>query len=381
MRFVVVVFAIASSLGGFAAQNVNHIRFGADAFNQAVAPGSKNTAVFSPLSFELDSVALSDAFDPITKAHFAETLGVLSDFEGVYGRIVLSMRGAAESNRFSFASARAICLPDMRMASVAYRREIQDMFSAEICPGSPKEGAECWLRNMMDGDMEDFDIPLGSVSSGKYTFYDLASVKFSWQEPFPTSNTRNIAFVKEDGHRTDIEAICDIRNADLWENRRYTLIRLPLADSSWFFALVPVGQTALADIRDEFSSERVDNLLSVMNSMTVTGVSHGPVAIVIPKMDVTSTVNLTGVFGHFQFPLKGFQRMDGEMRPAIARQRVRFRLDEQGLDDEPLVEKTAENMIHADANTKRFVLNRPFLFFVVHEPTGTVPLAGQFTGI
>lgn len=380
MRFPVVFCTLAVSLGGFAAQNLNHVRFGADAFNQAVAVDSMNTAVFSPLSFELDSVALSDAFDPITKAHFAETLGVLSDFEGVYGRIVGRMRGAAESNNFSFVSARAICLPDMRMASVAYRREIQDMFSAEICPATPKEGAECWLRNMMDGDMEDFDIPLGAVASGRYAFYDLASVKFSWQEPFPTSNTRNVAFVSEDGHRRDVEAMCDIRNADLWENRRYSMVRLPLADGAWFFALVPNGRHTLAEIRSEFSSTRVDDLLSVMNSVTVSGVSHGPVVIVMPKMDVTSTVDLVGVFGHFQFPLKGFSRLDGEMRPALAKQRVRFRLDEQGLDAEPLVEKPAENMIHADANTKRFLLNRPFLFFVVHEPTGTVPLAGQYTG-
>ena len=72
--------------------------------------------------------------------------------------------------------------------------------------------------------------------------------------------------------------------------------------------------------------------------------------------------------------------MDSTIRPSQVKQCVRFRLDEQGLDAEPLVEKSEENVVHGDASTKRFILNRPFVFFVYHEPTGTVPVAGQFTG-
>jgi hypothetical protein len=369
---------LASALA--CADTVSHVRFGADAFNRAVSVAAKGTVVFSPLSFELDSVALSDAFDPIVKAHFAEQLGVLSDFEGVYGQIIGRLRAGAESNRFSFASARAMCLPDVRMSSVAYRRDIQRLYSAEICAATPKEGAEYWLKNMMDGDMEDFSIPMGAVTRDKYAYYDLASVRFSWQEPFPTSNSRKIPFVLDDGSRCEVDAMCDLRAADLWENRRFTLLRLPLADGAWFYAMIPAGGMSLRDMRAEFSSAKIDDLLSVMRSVSITGVSHGPVAIAIPKMDVMSTVDLVGVFSYFRFPLKGFSRMDGDIRPALVRQTVRFRLDEQGLDPEPLAEKPAEAIVHADAGTKRLVLNRPFLFFVYHEPSGTMPIAGQFTG-
>lgn len=380
MRFALAACVSLSAVVAFASGVSPHARFGSDAFNRAVSASSKDTAVFSPLSFEIDSVALSDAFDPITKAHFAETLGVLSDFEGVYGEMLDELRGAGATNRFSFVSARALCLPDMRMASVAYRRDIQSLFSAEICPASPKEGAESWLRSMLDGDMEEFSIPLGSVSSGRYAFYDLASIRFSWQEAFPTANTRRIHFLLDDGSRREVDAMCDIRLADMLETRRFLMVRLPLADGAWFYAMLPNGGLTVRDIRPEFSSTKIDEILTVMKSVTVSGVSHGPVALVVPKMDVTSTIDLTGVFGYFRFPLKGFARLDGEMRPAAVRQHVRFRLDEQGLDAEPLVEKPAESVVRADATTKRFILNRPFIFFVYHEPTGTIPVAGQFTG-
>lgn len=380
MRRIVFLGASICAAGlAFCADSMSHVRFGADAFNCAVPPTASDTAVFSPLSFELDSVVFSDAFDPIVKAHFAESLGVLSDLYGFYGQKFEYFRTVAESNRFYFVSARAICLPDLRMASVSYRSDIQSL-NAEICPASPKDGAESWLRCMLDGDMEDFDIPLGVAGFGRYAFYDLASVRFSWKEPFPVSNTRNVVFKSEDGSEREVCAMCDVRMADLWQNNRFSMIRLPLADGAWLFAMVPNGGLSLADIRPEISAERIDTVLMIMNSVTAIGVSHGPVAVVLPKMDISVEVDLSGAFSNFRFPLKGFARMDDEMRPAAVKQRVRFRLDEQGLDPEPLKEKPENEVVHVDADTKRFILNRPFLFFVYHGPTGTIPVAGQFTG-
>ena len=358
-----------------------HARFGADAFNRTVAASARGNAVFSPYSFEIGCVALSDAFDPITKAHFAETIGVLSDFEGVYVPVMARMREASGTNRFSVVSAKALCLPDVRMASVPYRRDLQRIFSIEVCPGIPSKGAECWLRSAMDGEMEDFDIPLGTVSRTTYAAYDLVSVRFSWLEPFATNDTRKIQFRREDGSSVTVDAMCDIRRADIWTNRRFSMIRLPLADDAWFFALLPAKGLSVADIRAEFSSERVDDLLAVMKSVTISGVTHDPAIIAIPRMDMTSDLDLTGAFSYFKFPLKGFQRIDSSIRPAAVRQRVKFRLDEQGLDPEPLAEKPAESVIRADPGTKRFTLTSPFLFFVYHEPTGSIPVAGQFTGM
>lgn len=377
--FLAAALAVSASA---ADRSVVHVRFGADAFNSAVPADTRTSAVFSPYSFEIGCIALSDAFDSITKAHFSETIGVLSDLNEVYGEIMARMKAGAEStNRFSVITARALCLPDIRMASVPYRRELQSLFATEVCPGMPINGAECWLRAAMDGEMEDFDIPIGKVTSDTYAAYDLVSVRFSWAEPFPTENTRMLPFRCADGTTKDVETMCDLRRADLWVNRRYSMVRLPLSDSSWFYALLPAAGLSLGDIRGEFSSARVDDLLSVMKSVTINGISHGPVALAIPKMDLTTETDLTDVFLHFRFPLKGFERMDGKMRPSLVRQRARLRLDEQGLDPEPLVSKDTESIVHADADTRRFVLNRPFFFFVHHEPTGTIPVAGQFTGM
>ena len=382
MRLAFLILAVSSLYAATAAERtVVHLRFGADAFNAAVPADSAESAVFSPYSFEIGCVALGEAFDSITKAHFSETIGVLSDTEEVFGEMMARMRLAAMStNRFSVLTARALCLPDVRMASVPYRRELQGQFSVEVCSGSQLKGAECWLRAAMDGEMEDFDIPIGTVSSGTYAAYDLVSVRFSWQEPFPTGNTRKMRFHLADGSSREVDFLCDLRVADLWRNRRFSMLRLPLADSAWFYAFLPAEGLSLGEIRGELSSASVDSVLAVMKSVTISGISRNSVAIAMPKMDISTEIDLSGAFRHFRFPLKGFERMDGSMRPSAVRQRVRFRMDEQGLDPEPLASKNPESVVHADEKTQKFVLNRPFFFFIHHEPTGTIPVAGQFTG-
>jgi serine protease inhibitor len=158
-------------------------------------------------------------------------------------------------------------------------------------------------------------------------------------------------------------------------------MRLPLADQAWFYAMLPAEGVSVGDIRGELSSQTIDNLLSVMKSVTITGVSHDPVAVAVPKMDVTTELDLSGVYQYFKLPLKGFARMDSAMRPSAVRQRVRLRVDEQGLDPAPLDVKPESEVVRAVENTQRFILNRPFLFFVYHEPTGMIPVAGQFTGM
>ena len=379
-RALVLLLAAMSSAFSVHAAEALHVRFEADAFNRAVPASARGNAVFSPYAFEIGCVALSDAFGPIVKAQFAERLSVLTDLEQTYNPIVSRFRNFSATNGFSVLMARALCLPDRRMAQSSYRSEIQRLYATEVCQAKPKDGVESWFRAMLDGEMEDFALGDAPPQQNAYSYHEAVSVRFSWKEPFPTANTKDIAFHLADGGQRAVSAMRDLRMADIWEAKRFSMLRLPLADGGWFFALLPAEGLSVGDIRSEFNSAKVDDLLTVMDSVTVTGVSHGPAAVVIPKMDITTEVGLSDAFAYFRFPLKGFARMNPELRPATVSQRMRFRLDEQGLDPEPLVSKAEESQVRASADTKKFVLNRPFLFFVFHMPTGTIPVAGQFTG-
>ena len=372
-RAALVLAAAALAASSALCDPGSHARFGAEAFNCAVPMSARATTVFSPHSFEIDCVALSDAFGAIVKSHFAERLGVLTDFEGVY-RPIQARLAAGATNGVKALSARALCMPDVKRSSVAYRREVQRLFGMEICASKPKNGAEAWLRARMDGEMEDFSILSGLVEPGRYAFYDLVSTRFAWAAKVePAAEPMKF---RARGGEVSLPALRGVMQADLWSPGPFTAVRLPMADGAWLYALVPSSRLSLNDIRTVFSPAKVEEMTSVMRSVTADGVEHATLDVTVPRMDVTSETDLTGVFAHFEFPLKGFERMDSQMRPVAVVQRARFRLDETSIPAEP----AADGGEARPAAARPFALDRPFLFFIYPEPTATIPAAGVFTG-
>jgi len=356
-----------------------HSGFGLDAFNRAISAATRGNAVFSPFSFEIDSVIFSEAFGALTRAKYAETMGVLNGLESVYLPLHEELT-KQDVRSMSFLHARAFCVPDERKAHPAYRQWMQKTFSAETFSVGFQKGAECWFRSRMDGEMEDFKLPPKAAADGSYSFYDLMSFRCAWKDPFPTNNTRDIKFQLEDGSNRVIPAMCDLRTADIWARSNVTILRLPMSDSDWFYALLPNQGRTVRDIRRELSSATVVNIIAGMKSITEDGISHNAAAIVIPKMDIVCETDLKMPFGYFRFPMTEMERMEKDIRPKFIRQRVRFRLDEFGADGFAFGEKPVDQIVKASQHTIRFVLNRPFLFFVHHERTSTIPVVGQFMG-
>ncbi|MBR4354595.1 MAG: hypothetical protein IKP97_04775 [Kiritimatiellae bacterium] len=359
--------------------------FNMEAFNAGVPAETLESKVFSPLGFELDSVMMANAFEPIAKSHFAETLGVLTGLEGTYVPILRHLREVSSTNRLSYVSARAFLVPDFRKVSAAYAQDLQRDFQGEVTLAFPKEGAECWFRAMMEGDMEDFEIPMDTAKSERNSFYELASVHISWAEPFPVGNRRKKAFLPNEADfktRVLTDMMCDIREVELYTGKTYTMGRLPMADGAWFYAVLPHSGTSLKAVREQLTEKNFGDLLVMMDSITETGIYKGPAVVAIPTMDQTSVNDLTGAMGHFKFPVQGYLKLNGDIPGRDFRQVVRFRLDEQGVDAEPLKDKPQEQQVHLDKGKEihSLVLNRPFLYFIYHEPTKSVIVMGQYTG-
>jgi len=356
-----------------------HSGFGLDAFNRAVSAATRGNAAFSPFSFEVDSVIFSEAFEALTRAKYAETMGVLNGLESAY--LPLHEELTRQNGRsMTFLHARAFCVPDERKSHPAYRQWMQKTFSAETFSVGFQKGAECWFRSRMDGEMENFKLPSKVAEDCSYSFYDLVSFRCAWKDPFPTNNTRDIKFQLDDGSNRVLPAMCDLRTADIWTRSNVTILRLPMSDTAWFYALLPSQGRTVRDIRSELSSATIANIIAGTKSITEDGVTHGSAAIVIPKMDIVCETDLKMPFGYFRFPTTEMERMEKKIQPKFLRQRVRFRLDELGANGLALGDKPAEQIVKATQDTIRFILNRPFLFFIHHEHTSTIPVVGQFMG-
>lgn len=360
---VFVLLALSASAG-------RTVGFGADSFNRVVPNNYAKNAVFSPLSFEFDAVLFADASDPITRANVAETLGVLAELDGVYVPLYEERQ---------FVSAKAFCVPEPKKVSPVFRKTLQDNYDASVLQLFPKLGAEAWLKAATEGEMENFHIPDKVAVKDRFAFFDLVSLRFDFEEPFPTDNTREMVFTTDSGEKKRLPMMVDARVVDTWETSRFSAMRLPMKGGNMFYAIKPKGDATLADVRRAVSSERIDILLTIMGSVSEAGVSHSPAAIALPKMDIVSSFELSPSLRYFRFPSTKLEALGGNLPASSIRQYARFRLDENGA-SEPLEKKAPENEIRIDKNSKRLFFNSPFVFFIYNQETASLLVAGQFTG-
>lgn len=377
-RLLSVAFAFLLAGSSFAGRTPG---FSMSAFN-AVVPSSSSTVVFSPVSFELDCALISEAFGPIEKAVYVEALGALVGYDSVY-KPILACYSASATNDMKMVSARAFLASSLRMISTKYRSFIQSEYGANACPVSPTaDGAESFLRVSMDGEMEDFRVTDGMTKTKGVSFCDLESFRCSWAEAFPADNTRKSGFASADGVSREVMMMSDRRDGDIWKCGRFSVLRLPMSGGAFFFAVLPEPGVPLDSIRGEFAAAKLDEALVAFKAVADPAVYHGPVDVSIPRMTVDSVVDIKPAFLAFGLPLGGFKELhlgaDSTLGALV--QRTRFVLDERGTDEVRVKSEAADASDSVPRDVRKFVCDRPFLFFICHEPTRTVPVSGIYAG-
>lgn len=366
-RLVACVLVLGTMAEAFA---MRHVGFETDAFNRAYPVSYAKDMVFSPASFEIDCVLYAQTLDTLSKARVAERMGIVLGFESVYRPILAAL--SSRTNGISFLAARGFCVPRMKAISPAFRLQFARDFGGIFCEIYPTKGAEAWFKAEMEGEMEDFRVAVDAARDSRYAYYDLVSARFPWEEPFPAANTRTMPFEDAKGDRRNIPFMRDVRVGATWDTPEYVLLKLPMAGGNEFYAMMPTKGSDLGAVKGDISSIEIDTLLSVTKSVTEKGVFNGSLEVALPKMNFFSRLNLGGVMAYFGVPTTGLQKLPGVTGAHEVVQQVKFVLDEGGV--RPRTEEPPRAV-------RRIAFDRPFLFFIYNEPTATIPVAGQFTGV
>ncbi len=352
--------------------------FEADAFNRTFPVSDPRSIVFSPASFEIDCALVAESLPTIPKANVSEMLGVTIDLESTYSPMLEGL--SANTNGFKFVAARGFSVSAIEKAQPALRQHLERVYGAEVVRSHPARGGTAWFRSTMEGEMENFELPPAGEKSSQYSFYDLNSSSVSWLESFPTANTRTLDFVSPDGSLRKIDFMADVRKVDTWDTDKFVALKLPLKGGANFYALMPKTGATMMDVRRALSSTSINELFAVFGSKSGDGFRSGNCAIVLPKFRIESRHELLPIMEYFQIPLRPLTGICGEARPRTYRQWVVFELKENGAGESPLIEKASADRVNIDADTRKLVFNRPFLFFVHHVEAAAIPVAGQFTG-
>lgn len=368
--------------------------FGLDSYNRAFPTNRTDNSVFSPVAAELSTVVISETVDPLARADYAEALGAAAGYDVVYAPVVKQYRKGVE-NDFPIASARAFILPSVKQADANVRSMLFREYDVEFCSSRRHlKGTANWFRAKMDGAMEDFVLP---VDKENILYYDLEYVRLLWPERFPKTGER-LAFTASGGTVFDLPAFGAVRMASIWSKGAFTVFSMEMAGGARFFALTPESWHTLSEVRGMLTDDLVKELLATGKEKATTPSDYfnGYVSVKLPEVDILSETDLKEMIAGWKLRLEQFTPIIGHPAVHTARLRVRFRLDGSGLPPKKEVEKPApvSNPTEWFANraekrakdealrsaTRTYALDRPFVFFVVHESTATMPVVGTFSG-
>lgn len=367
-RFSPIVVALSLVFASAGLRAERKIGFQADALNRVYPASYAKSFAFSPVSFEIDCAVFAESLDVIPKANVSEAMGIVVDFPSTFCPVLDEF--AAETNGFKVVSARGFCVRVPELSPPSFRQKLEDLYGVEVMRANPPDGAENWFRATMEGSMEDFKLSVPERNDKRYAYYDLESISIAWREAFPEDGVREYVF--HSPSKPKVKCLTDIRRADTRECAAYTVLRLPLEGEAWFYAVVPKKGHDLSEIRMELTSLKIDDFLATMNSETDLTVEHGLCAIAIPTFTLERFVDCASAMSYFGVPTKGLVNVDAEAVPREIVQHTRFTLANAGG-------KASERVSAVEgANVKKVLLTRPFFFFVHHEPTRSILVAGQY---
>lgn len=328
------------------------------AFDSMAPQGIVADYVLSPLAFEVDCVVFSETFDTLTRADYMDKCGTLTGNATIFAPLIEFYGEQKVESGFALRSARAFLTSRLADVDINFRLMIGQTYGVEVCSvKSGAKGVDAWFRAKMDGDAEDFSVPKECIGNDKISFYDLESFNCRWLNAF------NV-------YPDDPGMMHDTRRVQRWETPDFTLIKLPMVGEHWFYALVPRHHDEInrfAKVLAQFSPENIEFLLTVTGSITERGVRDDALKLALPIMDIVSESNLEKGFIAHKLELPEFRVFGAARSRQKMVQKTRFRLDNSGL-------KAPFSM--RDDGVGELRLDGDFIFFVFHEPTRSMPIAG-----
>ncbi|XP_063061071.1 glia-derived nexin [Engraulis encrasicolus] len=203
--------------------------------------------------------------------------------------------------------------------------------------------------------------------------------KGQWKSRFPLQNTRPRPFTRADGTTTKVPmmsqlAIFNIGLMSTPEGVKYKVIELPYhGDSlSMLIALPAEDETPLAAILPHISTEAIQSWTNQM--------AQRKMRLLLPKFTVEAEVDLEaplralGITDMFNQAAADFRHLSEEpVFVSKALQKAKIEVNEEGT--KAAAATTA--ILLARSSPPWVSVDRPFLFLLRHNPTGTILFAGH----
>jgi len=237
-----------------------------------------------------------------------------------------------------------------------------------------------WVEDETEDKIKDL-IPPGAINP--LTRLVLANAIYfngSWLIPFDEENTHDAEFTLLDGSTTTVDMMALAGESfNYLDGENYQVVQLPYFSTDFIMTIIVPDSDAFADVENALSVEMLDEIRNT--------VSNQPVDIQLPKYDFETTVNANeplaalGMAEAFDMNAADFTGITQEQGLYITDvlHKATITVDEGGTEAAAATAIIIGIKSSMPEEAVSLVIDRPFLFFIQHQPTGSILFMGRVT--
>lgn len=359
---------------------------GIQVFNQIVRSRPHDNVVVSPHGIASVLGMLQLGADGRTKKQLTTVMryGV----NGV-GKVLKKINKAigSKKNKDIVTVANAVFVKNGFKMEVPFVTRNKDVFQCEVQnvsfedPASACDSINVWVRNETRGMIDNLLSP--NLIDGALTRLVLVNAvyfKGLWKSRFQPENTKKRTFVTADGKSYQVPMLAQLSvfrcgststPNDLW----YNFIELPYHGESisMLIALPTESSTPLSAIVPHISTKTIDSWMSAMVPKRVQVIL--PKFTAVAQTDLKEPLKALGITEMFDPSKANFAKITRSENLHVSHilQKAKIEVSEDGTK----ASAATTAILIARSSPPWFIVDRPFLFFIRHNPTGAVLFMGQ----
>ncbi|XP_055977103.1 glia-derived nexin [Sorex fumeus] len=359
---------------------------GIQIFNQIVKARPHDNIVVSPHGIASVLGMLQLGADGRTKKQL--TLVMRYSVNGV-GKHLKKINKAISSkkNKDIVTTANAVFVRDGFRMQPPFVARNKDVFQCEVRnldfgnPAAACDSVNAWVKNETRGMIDSVLSPdLIDEMFTRLVLVNAVYFKGLWKSRFPPENTKKRTFTAADGKSYQVPMLAQLSvfrcgststPGDLW----YNFIELPYHGESisMLIALPTENSTPLSALIPHISTKTIDSWMSIMVPKRV--------QVILPKFsaeaqtDLKEPLKYLGLTDMFDPSKANFSKITKSENLHVSHilQKAKIEVSEDGTK----ASAATTAILIARSSPPWFIVDRPFLFFIRHNPTGAVLFMGQ----
>ncbi|KYN34293.1 hypothetical protein ALC56_11400 [Trachymyrmex septentrionalis] len=341
------------------------------------ATNSRENVIFSPLSVSvaLSLVLLGSAgktFDEVTRILGLETGIDISQHSEIvhqmFGQLLTILNYRVEDSDMPHVnSASGIFVQQGYPIRPEFRAISENVYNSEVInldfrtkAREARDIINAWVKKRT---MDKIDSILDEPPRAMTTVILLSALYFKgeWNQHFLEGMTRRKPFFIEPNNTVEVDMMYNGGNFPFYEDKSLgvKILALPYKGLEMsMYVLLPKaeGAAALKNFQNQLTADTIEYLINSMKNETC--------VIGFPRMKLSSKLSLNGALQSL-----GLHSFANLVNPSLYADEVLHKVEMDVTEKGTEAAATTAVVLRRDGNQKKLVANRPFMFFIRHDPT------------